>query len=83
MADNIPSLRQLVESDLRLTDPAGEFGPERQGVPAMLLNGVLYIMGRNGGEIVVPGGAAGAAMMEQARKQIEEMLEQRAMMVGA
>jgi len=73
----VPSLRDLIESDLRLTDPAGEFGAERRRVPSLIVNGVLWILGRNDC-IVVPEGPAGSAMMEEAREQIEMRL-----MVGA
>lgn len=67
----VPSLKELYESKLRLNDPAGEYGPGRLGVPALMVEGVVYIVGRNGTVCEVGDDLAGSNMLKQAREQIE------------
>lgn len=78
----IPEMKELMCSPFKVVDPKGPYGRERQRVPALLIDGVLYILGRQD-EVAVPDGPAAEDMIKQVKKQIEEMLAQGAMIVGA
>jgi len=72
MAGDVPSVQELGKSSLKVVDPPGGYGQGRLGVPALMRNGKLYILGRNGEVCMVGDDQAGSSMLQQARLQINK-----------